>query len=124
MFNIAHLLLGTHIPNPYRSIEEYIRDTEMDRDSTWGTDVEMFTLAHLLNMAIFSYNPQDKKWWRFSPNFVNNTLTDDSTATAKYIKHPPGHFDVLRSIVNTCKRLSHYIYKLCINQTFTYTSTW
>ena len=83
------------------SVEEYVWDTEMDRDSTWGTDVEMFTLAHLLNTAIFSYNTRDQKWWRFSPNFVDKTLTDDSTARAIYIRHPPGHFDVVRSIVKT-----------------------
>ena len=101
MSNIAHLLLGTHIPNRYSSVEEYVRDTEMDQDSTWGTDVEMFTLAHLLNTTIFSYNTGDQKWWRFSPNFLDKTLTDDSNARAIYIRHPPGHFDVVRSIVKT-----------------------
>ena len=30
------------------SIEDYIADTNMDRESAWGTDIEMHTLAHLL----------------------------------------------------------------------------
>ena len=29
MFKISHLLLGIHVPNRYRSVEEYFRDTEM-----------------------------------------------------------------------------------------------
>ena len=98
MRTIAHLLIGPHIPKRYGTIEDYIRGTDMDRDSTWGTDVEMFTLAHLLHTSIYSYNTQDGKWWQFSPNFVDSTLMDDSTARAMYIRHPPGHFDVVCSI--------------------------
>lgn len=98
MLTIAHLLLGTHIPNRYDAVEGYISDTKMDQDSTWGTEVEMFTLAHLLNTAIFSYNTREERWWRFSPCFVDRTLIDDDTARAMYIRHLPGHFDVVRSI--------------------------
>ena len=99
MLTIAHLLLGTHISNRYDAVEDYISDSKMDQDSTWGTEVEMFTLAHLLNTAIFLYNAVDKCWWRFSPYFVDRTLIDDDTARAMYIRHLPGHFDVVWSIL-------------------------
>ena len=56
MTTITHLLLGAHIPNGFNIVEDYIRDTRMDRDSTWGINVLMFTLAHLLNTSIFLYN--------------------------------------------------------------------
>ena len=79
---IAHLLLGTHIPNRYDPVEGHISDAKMDQDSTWGTEVEMFTLAHLLNTATFLYNTRDKRWWRFSPYCVDRTSTDDDTARA------------------------------------------
>ena len=42
--SIAPLLLNVHIPNEYDTVE----GTKMDQDSTWGTEVEMFMLAHLL----------------------------------------------------------------------------
>ena len=48
MLTIPHLLLAIHIPNRYDAVEAYISDNKMDQDSTWGTEVEMFTLAHLL----------------------------------------------------------------------------
>ena len=42
-------MLFHHLNSRYTSIDEYIHDTEMDRNFTWGTDVEMLTMAHLLN---------------------------------------------------------------------------
>ena len=107
MFTISELLLGIHIPNRYRSVEAYIRGTKMNRGTTCGTDVEILTMAHLLDTSIFSYIPKDKQWWRFSPNFVDASLTDDCKGAAIYINHPPGHFEVVRSIVHSplrCER--------------------
>ena len=101
MFEISDLLLGIHIPDRFRSVQEYIRDTEMHRATTFGTDVEILTMAHLLKTAILSYDQRDKQWWRFSPNFVDFSLTDDCAAMAIYINHPPDHFEVVRSIVRT-----------------------
>ena len=98
MCKIAHFLLGIHIPDRYRSVEEYIRHTGMHRVSTWGTEVEIFTMAHLLNTTIFSFNSRDKRWWRFSPNFVDLSLPDDCTAMAIYLNHTPSHFEVVHSI--------------------------
>ncbi len=47
MVDIAHFLLGPHIIQ-YSSVQDYIRATSMDRAKTWGNDIEMLTLAHLL----------------------------------------------------------------------------
>ena len=30
----------------------------MDQDGTWGTDIEMLSLAHLLQAPVFSYSQQ------------------------------------------------------------------
>ena len=48
--NIAPLLLGAHVTQD--NIAEYIQDTHMDLNGAWGTDVEILTLAHLLQTNI------------------------------------------------------------------------
>ena len=47
MVDIRHFMLFHYLPSRYTSIDEYIHDTEMDRNFTWGTDIEMLTMAHL-----------------------------------------------------------------------------
>ena len=53
MIDIAHFLLGHHIPPQYSSVQDYIQDKGMDQPHIWGTEIEMFTLAHLItNLCI------------------------------------------------------------------------
>ena len=44
---IQHWMLN-HISTEYSSAIEYIRGTNMDRNGTWGSDIEILTLAHML----------------------------------------------------------------------------
>ena len=55
MLQIAHFMLSHHI-TVHSSVFEYIQHTCMDQDGTWGTDIEILTLAHLLNTCIFCVN--------------------------------------------------------------------
>ena len=55
MVDIAHLLLGGHLIN-YDSVDKYVQVTGMDKDRTWGTEVEMMTLPHLLQTPLYTYN--------------------------------------------------------------------
>ena len=57
MIGIAHFILHHHVVR-YSSIQEYIARNNMDRESTWGTDIEILTCAHLLQTAIISYSVQ------------------------------------------------------------------
>ena len=99
MISIAHLLLDNHISSMYSSVQQYITDTKMDQEGTWGTHVGMFTLAHLLKTIVFSYITEDQNWWRYSPHFIDRSLVDDCTTMAMYIRHLPDHFDVVRSVL-------------------------
>ena len=38
------------------SIAEYIQDTHMDMNGAWGIDVEILTLAHLLQTNIYVFD--------------------------------------------------------------------
>ena len=98
MIDIAHFLLGHHIPPQYSSVQDYIQDKGMDQPHIWGTEIEMFTLAHLLQTCVFIYNTDDLNWCRYSPRGVDRTLNDDIQQMSMYINHPPNHFEVVRSI--------------------------
>ena len=74
---------------------------KMDQDSAWGTDIEMLTLAHLLNTSILSYSVQHGSWQRYSPYHVDRSLVDDFQQMSMYIVHDYNHFNVVCSIRKT-----------------------
>ena len=37
-----------HMWSAHTSVQNYIQSSEMDKDGTWGSKVEIFTLAHML----------------------------------------------------------------------------
>ena len=76
MIDIAHLILDHHIRG-YSSIQEYITHNSMDSKFAWGTDIEMLTLAHLLQPPVVSYSVQYSTWQRYAPHDLDRTLSDD-----------------------------------------------
>ena len=96
MVHIAHFLLVHYID--YTSIQEYIQETKMDQACTWGTEIEMLTASHLLQACVVSYETGRATWNRHSPHAVDRTLNDDVTQMSVYIRNPPGHFEVVRSV--------------------------
>ena len=94
MINIGHLFLGQHISN-YSSIQEYITHTNMDRERSWGSDIEMLTLSHLLQTPILSYSVHNAHWSKYAPHHVDRTLSDDVAQMSMYILHRLNHFDVV-----------------------------
>ena len=53
MVDIAHLLCGAHVPSQHMSIQQYIAATRMNHSASWETDVEIYTLSHLLHTSVF-----------------------------------------------------------------------
>ena len=49
---IEDMMIGHHISGEYSSAIEYIRGTNMDRNGTWGTDIELITASHMLNTSL------------------------------------------------------------------------
>ena len=91
MVHIAHLLLGAHVPSQYTSIQQYIAATRMNHSTSWGTDVEIYTLSHLLHTSVFTYDMAVKKW-KYSLGTHENA---SNVEKAMYIRHPRTHFDVV-----------------------------
>ena len=100
MGSISQLLWGAHVSSTSSPgvIEQYITETHIDCVGTWGTDVEMFALAHLLDTAILSYVLSRNRWVKFSQCNVDYTLADCDQAMAMYIYHAVSHFEVVTSI--------------------------
>ena len=101
MRSISALLWGSHISNiRYPSgIEQYIADNHIERDGSWGSDVEMLTLAHLLNVAVISYSRAGKQWAKYSPCNVDHSLeSSQHDGMSMYIRHTGDHFDVVTSV--------------------------
>ena len=42
-------MIGHHISGEYPSIADHIRGTSMERNGTWGTDIELLTASHMFN---------------------------------------------------------------------------
>ena len=97
MVTIAHFLLGHHLLN-YDSIQTYIVASGMDEEYTWGTDIEMLTLSHLLNTPIVSYSEQFGNWQRYSPHNVDRTVRDEINQMSMYLLHSHNHFTVVCSV--------------------------
>ena len=58
MVEIAHLLYAHHynLFAGYSSVQQYIEKSRMGENATWGSDIEIITLSHLLNTCIFTYS--------------------------------------------------------------------
>ena len=100
MRTIGSFLLQLHIDSRYTTIEQYITQTRMNKSETWGTDIEIFTLAHLLDTPIMVYHHGLHYWNRYAPNAIDPTRTNDVTRTAVYINFRPNreHFDVVLEV--------------------------
>ena len=87
-----------HFSDRGLSATAYIEGTHMDRNGMWGSDVEILTLAHMLNTCVYVYDPIYRSWDRYGPHNVDRTLSYDITDMSMFIRHPPDHFDVVCTI--------------------------
>ena len=97
MINNAQFFLGHHLTG-HNSVQSYIASTGMDQDGTWGTDIEMLTLAHLLQTPVLSYSQQHGHWQRYAPHDVDRQLLDDVHQRSMYLFHTRNHFNVVCSV--------------------------
>ena len=99
MLTIGHFLVGFQIPTQ-STVQGYLNDTHMDREGSWGTEVEMLTLAHFLQTPVLVYSTEREGWSRYSPHGVDIRLDDDVAQMSMYLWHPPppGHLEVVRSV--------------------------
>ena len=78
MYDIADFMIGPfgtsvniseHQTKRVHSVSEDISVSKMDRKGTWGTDMEINVITHLLQTAIYVYQVgSNNVWLQFPPN--------------------------------------------------------
>ena len=99
LVSIEGMMIGHHISGEYSNVVEYIRGTNMDRNGTWGTDIELMTASHMLQTSLSMYDTVSGTWTTYGPHNVDRSLSTNVTEMSMYIRHPPDHFDVVCSVV-------------------------
>ena len=86
----------------HNSVDEYVNDTQMDIDGAWGSSVEMFALAYLLNTRIILYSRGSHTWQLHSPSRVDPSLWfyESDSDCALFLYHTGNHFKVVPSIIS------------------------
>ena len=86
-----------HISNNLTA-SNYIKQCKMDKVGTWGTDVEIFSLATFLNTRIaVHYRPPSSEtcsWYYYDPQMYPCYTTDMSI----YLKNSGNHFERVNSV--------------------------
>ena len=81
-------------------INQYIAATRMDHDKTWGSEVEIMVLAHLLDTAVYSYDTA-RGWNRYTPANVYGQFdvsTRVNSQMAMYVRYNINHYDLVTSV--------------------------
>ena len=102
-----HFLLNQHVfqgllPSSDTDIFKYIERTNMAEDTVWGTQVEIFGMAHLLSTNIFIYTQygNNKKWLLHTGQTVSSRFAVKNEAI--FLDHKQGiHYEVVTDVKST-----------------------
>ena len=92
MLSIPELLTGrgvdghnlSYYHDGYCSVENYLAQTNMANEGAWGTDLEMSLLAHMLDIAVYSYKAGQFRIACF-PKGIDHSLREDVNKKSIYI---------------------------------------
>ena len=106
MLTIQHLLIGRDssghanflVPFNVRSVQQYIDNSGMARNSTWGTDVEILCFSHMFNFNVYVFNADSNTWAVFSPVNIERRLPRIYNIMSTYLYLRNSHFYVIASI--------------------------
>ena len=70
--------IGMSATDDYRTgMEKYIAGTRMDRSGSWGTEVELIILSHMLNTPIAIFHLEDAAWQKHYPCSIDSAIQDE-----------------------------------------------
>ena len=95
------------------SVENHLALSKMSIEGSWATEVEIFAMAHLLNIDIYTYT--NNHWLRFSCEDIDSS--SQSKEAAIYLNHcGQNHYNVVLTVaketVNTSKNLQDFEKKM------------
>ena len=82
----------------YHSVENYLVRTNMADDGTWGTDLEMSLLAHMLDIVVYSYKA-GQLWIACFPKGIDHSLPEDVNKKSIYIYYTGNHYNVVTKVL-------------------------
>ena len=96
---VAHMfVIESYIrSHGFESTEQYLQATRMNKPGVWATDIEIYTLVHLLNTPIVVYVAHVNGWVRYSPCAMQSGMHDDVTTKSIFLRNYDEHFDVVLS---------------------------
>ena len=105
MLAIPHLLCGlgsdghgNYLYRRHDNVESYLSASCMANNGTWGTDVELCVLAHLVNAVVYNFNSSGY-WIAFFPHGIDRSIPENVTSKSLYIYNIHRlHFDVVTNI--------------------------
>lgn len=74
----------------YSSVNEYIKNTEMDKIGTMTTEFEIFALSHLLSCDIYTHINENSQWLKFSGYVIGqykSLITGNILLQHQYERH-------------------------------------
>ncbi|XP_062606870.1 uncharacterized protein LOC134268630 [Saccostrea cucullata] len=78
------------------SVENHLALTDMSKDGTWATELEILALCHLLSTDVHTYT--ENRWVRYSRQMIQST-TNDQSSGAIYLDHKnQNHYDVVVTV--------------------------
>jgi hypothetical protein len=80
------------------SISSYLKLSGMEKDKTWGTEVEVYATSSLLNVPIFifaPYKPKQYEWLKYDLKTNEHTEHDGE---AIYLRNVCEHFEPVYEI--------------------------
>ena len=94
--SVGHRLLVNYISEA--TLQQYITNSRMDRQGTWGTIVEMFVLAYMVGVNVYSYDLNDWNYRNFSPGVIDyETYPENYARHGIYFIYTGNHFNVVLS---------------------------
>ena len=94
--SVGHRLLVNYISEA--TLQQYITNSRMDRQGTWGTIVEMLVLAYMVGVNVYSYNLNDWNYLNFSPGVIDyETYPENYARHGIYFIYTGNHFNVVLS---------------------------
>ena len=95
-------LFQPFLRNGVQSIDSHLSSTCMLRDGEWATEVEVFAMAHLLEVDIFTYSRGN--WLRFSADSVEPNVHKETGSI--YLDHyRENHYNVVLTVSDVEREL-------------------
>ena len=88
-------------PFGHDSVQSYIDSRELNRVGTWGSELEIICLSHVLHTVVYSFEAHSETWQVFTYQFIDRAQTCDYTGKSIYLWFSQSHFKVVTSVRRT-----------------------